>query len=77
MASNVKAIENMFTDLRRELLAMHEKRKSELNDADKPEAEQLWLFMQMGLFAAESVIVDIKRIADALNEIVLNTQPRG
>lgn len=69
--SSVKEIEHMFVKLRESLGEQHAKQLAKLGKGQedkKAEAEQLWLYVQMGLFVGESLVVDIKRIADAMQE---------
>jgi hypothetical protein len=93
--SSVLEVHTMFNRLRDELGNDFEKKQEKYGKGQedkKAEAAQLWLYMQMGLFVAESLIVDIKRIANALDggnpelgqgitqslyELAMNTQPRG
>lgn len=77
--ATIMEIEHCFTDMRRELGALFEARQSDMNtilkqmgpgedkaerEKEIAEAQQLWRFIQMGLFIGESLIVDFKRIAD-------------
>lgn len=91
--STVLEIHNLFTQLRSELQKEHEADQKKLGKGQedkKAKAETLWLFTQMGLFVGESLVVDIKRIADALDggdgkhgisaslyELTMNTQSKG
>jgi hypothetical protein len=68
--STIMEVQGMFTRLRDELGNEFEQKQAKFGAGEEDKAKdaaQLWLFTQMGLFAAESLIVDIKRIANALD----------
>jgi hypothetical protein len=88
--ATVAEIQACFADLRREAESLHQnhmasmERKAQafpqIGDQLKSQIDdnkQVWRFAQMGLFILESVVVDIKRIADAAEQSEMNTRPRS